>query len=222
MCKPPPGCGSGMPSSVHLLPSLPPSLPPSFPPFHPFLPPSFHSPSFPSLPSLLPSPPLPPSFLPCLPPSFPPPFLPSLLPSLLLPSLPPYLPPSLRFSPFIRSLLCLCVSVSVLLFSLYSNLAAASIELGEHCISSPASLQQSTSACAYVCLSFPLTIHETDTRRDVNLLNPALMVVFKKKKKKRVIVTLSELAGIPRSWTRRWRCMMHVYVQLFISTAAMR
>jgi len=44
----------------------------------------------------------------------------------------------------------------------------------------------------------------------------------KKTTKKNKIISLSDLAGVPRSWTRRWQCMMRVYVQLFINTAAMR
>ncbi len=161
MCKPPPGCGSGMPSSVHLLPSLPPSLPPLLPPS--FLPPSLLPSHFPSL--RLPSFPL---------------FLPSLSSFLSsLPSFLPSLPPSLIFDTSFAQLLCLClcVPVSVLLLALYSNLAAASIELEEHCISSPATLNQSSSACAYVCLSFPSTTRKTDTRHDVHFLKPALMIV---------------------------------------------
>ena len=184
MCKPPPGCGSGMPSSVHLLPCPPASLPLLPPPYFlppsllpSFLPPSLlHSllPSFPRtfLPSSLPS--LPPSLLP----SYFPSLLPSFPPSFFQLSMPPFFPPSFpRFLYFIRSLLCLCVPVSVLLLALYSNLAAASIELEEHCISSPATLNQSSSACAYVCLSFPSTTRKTDTRHDVHFLKPALMIV---------------------------------------------
>ena len=149
MCKPPPGSGSGMPSSVQSLhpSSLPsPSLPPCLPPSLPACLPSFFPPSLPL-------------------------FLPSLLPSFLY----------FVFKSFAHSLtpspLCVCVCVPVLLLSLYSNLAAAPTVLEEHCISSPASVRHSTSACGCVCLSLPLTTRQTNTIRDMNFLKPALMVV---------------------------------------------